>query len=126
MERVQRGPADQRGLIGDPEMADAVEGVGEDDSPVAQADLEDGAVLGDPGGGDAGVVAAQLEEVAEERDAGDFGEVLDLRSVGAVEEADGEDEEGEEDEGEGRGGEGFEHGGQTFDARRWVFLRSWR
>jgi hypothetical protein len=123
VERVQRGTADQRGLVGDPEVADAVEGVGEDDTPVAQADLEDGAVLGDPGGGDAGVVAAQLEEVAEEGDAGDFGEVLDLWGVRAVEEADGEDEEGEEDEGEGCGGQGFEHGGRI-SVGRWCFLRS--
>ena len=81
-------------------MLDAFERVGEYDAAVAEADLEDWTMLFGQARSDFGMVLTKLEEISEERDAWDFGEVLDLGMISVVEVLDDEEANGEDGEGD--------------------------
>lgn len=71
-------------------MLDAFECVGKYDAAIAEANLEDWSVLFGQARSDFGMLIAELEEVAEERDTWNFRKILDLGMIGIVQELDDE------------------------------------
>jgi hypothetical protein len=105
MEGVELRTGDQSGLIGDPEVANTVKGIGENDSTVTQANLKDGAVFLGHFHCINRMIVAQLSEVAKDRNAGHFGKTFDFGDIRAIDDLDHSIYDSNEEEGEDLRGE---------------------